>query len=122
MLEGTDVSLIFRLKKGELFDVLVSNPPYIPTAEIETLAPTVRLHEPHRALDGGEDGLDLIRQIARQAAAFVRPGGGLLIEFTPEQAGAIQALFSQAGSGFEDVSIVSDLGHQPRVLRARRSN
>lgn len=114
--------LFAPLQKGELFDVLVSNPPYIPTAEIETLAPTVRLHEPHRALDGGGDGLDLIRQIARQAAVFVRPGGGVLIEFTPEQADAIRTLFSQSGSGFEDVAIVSDLGHQPRVLRARRAS
>ncbi len=109
------------LKKGELFDVLVSNPPYIPSAEIETLDPTVRLHEPHRALDGGADGLDLIRRIAQEAPAFVRPGGWVLIEFTPEQADAIQALFRQPGSGFEDVAIVADLGHQPRVLRARRS-
>jgi release factor glutamine methyltransferase len=113
--------LFSPLKPGEQFDVLVSNPPYIPSAEIETLAPSVRQHEPHRALDGGADGLDIIRQIAREGLAFVRPGGAILIEFSPEQAGTIQALFSQAGSGWEDVAIVSDLGQQPRVLRARRS-
>ena len=113
--------LFSPLKPGEQFDVLVSNPPYIPSAEIETLAPSVRQHEPHRALDGGADGLDIIRRIAREGLAFVRPGGAILIEFSPEQAGTIQALFSQAGSGWEDVAIVSDLGQQPRVLRARRS-
>ena len=113
--------LFSPLKPGEQFDVLVSNPPYIPTADIETLDPTVRQHEPHRALDGGADGLDLIRKIAREGVAFVRPGGTILVEFTPEQATAIQDLFSQPGSGWEDVAIVSDLGQQPRVLRARRA-
>ncbi len=113
--------LFTPLRKGEQFDVLVSNPPYIPSAEIETLAPSVRQHEPHRALDGGADGLDIIRQIAREAPAHVRPGGAILIEFTPEQAPAIQALFSQPNSGWEHVAIVPDLGQQPRVLRARRS-
>ena len=113
--------LFSPLKPGEQFDVLVSNPPYIPSADIETLAPSVRQHEPHRALDGGADGLDLIRKIASEGVAFVRPGGGILIEFTPEQAASIQALFSQPGSGWEDAVIVPDLGQQPRVLRARRT-
>lgn len=113
--------LFSPLKPGEQFDVLVSNPPYIPPADIETLAPSVRQHEPHRALDGGADGLDLIRKIASEGGAFVRPGGGILIEFTPEQAASIQALFSQPGSGWEDAVIVPDLGQQPRVLRARRT-
>lgn len=108
------------LRRGEQFDVLVSNPPYIPTAEIQTLAPNVRNHEPHRALDGGVDGLDLIRRIAAEAPAFVKPGGYVLIEFSPEQAERIQTLFSQPDSGFEDVAIVSDLDSQPRAIRARR--
>lgn len=110
------------LREGEQFDVLVSNPPYIPSAEIDTLAPSVRQHEPLRALDGGADGLDIIRRIARDARPFVRPGGGILIEFTPEQATAIQALFSEPDSGWENAAIVPDLGSQPRVLRARRSS
>ena len=108
------------LKPGEQFDMLVSNPPYIPTAEIQTLAPNVRNHEPHRALDGGADGLDFIRRIATEAPSCVRPGGWVLIEFSPEQAVAVRALFDQAGSAFEEVAIVSDLGPQPRMLRARR--
>ena len=113
--------LFAPLLPGEQFDVVVSNPPYIPTAEIETLAPSVRQHEPHRALDGGKDGLDLIRKIAREAPRFLRAGGSILIEFTPEQASTILELFRQPGSGFEEVTIIPDLGHQPRVLRARRS-
>ncbi len=108
------------LKQGELFDVLVSNPPYIPTAEIETLAPPVKNHEPHRALDGGADGLDIIRRIAAKAPAFVKPGGWVLIEFSPEQADAVLALFQLPGTAFEQAAIVSDLAPLPRMLRARR--
>ena len=108
------------LHSGEPFDVLVSNPPYVPTAEIETLASNVRNHEPHRALDGGADGLVFIRRIAAEAPNFVRPGGWVLIEFSPEQADTVRALFDQAGSGFDQIAIVPDLGQQPRVLRAHR--
>ncbi len=108
------------LKQGELFDVLVSNPPYIPTAEIETLAPHVKNHEPHRALDGGADGLDFIRRIAAEAPAFVKSGGWVLIELSPEQADAVLALFQGPGSAFEQAAIVSDLAPLPRMLRARR--
>lgn len=108
------------LQKGEKFDVLVTNPPYVPTAEIETLAPNVKHHEPHRALDGGADGLDLIRRIAAEAPAFVKPGGWVLIEFSPEQADAVLALFQGPGTAYEQAAIVSDLAPLPRVLRARR--
>lgn len=101
------------------FDLLVSNPPYIPSDEIDTLDPTVRLHEPKLALDGGKDGLDVIRRIARDAPHYLRPGGWVLIEFTPEQAETIFALFAEEKSGYTDVKILSDLGHQPRVLAAR---
>lgn len=112
--------LLGPVKKGELFDVLVTNPPYIPTAEIQTLAPNVRNHEPHRALDGGADGLDIIRRIAAEAPAFVKPGGWVLIEFSPEQADVVLAIFQQPGSAFEQAAIVSDLAPLPRMLRARR--
>ena len=108
------------LRNGEQFDILVSNPPYVSSAEILTLAPNVRNHEPHRALDGGGDGLDLIRRIAVGAPAYVRPGGWVLIEFSPEQADSVRSLFSVPGAEFEEVAILSDLAPQPRVLRARR--
>ena len=109
------------LKQGEQFDVLVSNPPYVPTAEIETLAPNVKNHEPHRALDGGPEGLDFIRRIVTEAPIFIKPGGWVLIEFSPEQADAVLALFTQAGSAYDQTAIVNDLSQQPRMLRARRT-
>ena len=62
---------------GDGFDLVVSNPPYIPTGEIETLAPEVRDHEPHLALDGGPDGLDAFRRLAPEALRVLRPGGML---------------------------------------------
>ncbi len=112
--------LLGPLKPGEMFDVLVTNPPYIPSAEIQALAPNVKNHEPHGALDGGVDGLDIIRRIAAEAPAFVKPGGWILMEFSPEQATAVLALFQQPGTVFEQAVIVSDLTPLPRMLRARR--
>jgi release factor glutamine methyltransferase len=112
--------LFSPLKKGEMFDVLVTNPPYIPSAEIETLASNVKNHEPHRALDGGADGLGIIRRIAAEAPTFVKPGGWVLIEFSPEQSDTVLALFQLPGSPFEQAAIVSDLAPLPRMLRARR--
>ena len=108
------------LKQGEMFDVLVSNPPYISTDEIETLSPQVKNHEPHQALDGGADGLDIIRRIATESPAFVKPGGWVLLELSPEQADAVLALFLVPGTAFEQAAIVSDLGQQQRMLRTRR--
>ena len=62
------------------FDLIISNPPYIPTKEIETLQPEVRNFEPHAALDGGSDGLDYFRQLANEAEYFLTPGGRLMLE------------------------------------------
>ncbi len=63
------------------FDLIVSNPPYIPSAEIETLEPEVRDFDPRLALDGGADGLEFYRLIASQAAAFLKPAGKIMVEF-----------------------------------------
>lgn len=77
------------IKPGESFDLIVSNPPYIPSAEIETLQPEVRDHDPRGALDGGADGLDFYRRLATEAAAFLKPQGKLMIEFGEGQADPI---------------------------------
>lgn len=74
------------------FDLITTNPPYIPRAEIAGLMQDVTQYEPHLALDGGEDGLDLIRHIVRELPARLRRGGIFLCEFTPEQNEAMQAL------------------------------
>ncbi|MFO1499479.1 MAG: peptide chain release factor N(5)-glutamine methyltransferase [Verrucomicrobiota bacterium] len=100
------------------FDLIVSNPPYIPSAEIKELAPEVRDHDPLLALDGGPDGLDLFRQLASDASAFLAPRGQLMCEFGDNQAEAVQELFRKAF--WEVRRIVSDLSGRPRILVAQR--
>jgi release factor glutamine methyltransferase len=101
-----------------LFDLIVSNPPYVPSALLETLAPEVR-REPRIALDGGSDGLDLIRPIIAGAPEHLRPGGLLLLEADPGQMPAITALFTQGG--YKDIRVFQDLSGQDRVTGARRN-
>lgn len=98
----------------ESFDVVVANPPYIPTADIEGLAPEVRDHEPWLALDGGLDGLDAYRDIAPQIMRVLRPGGVFAAEIGLGQAPDVQALFRQAGA--VDVSVHDDLTARPRII------
>jgi release factor glutamine methyltransferase len=103
------------------FDVVVSNPPYVAEDDSERLQPDVRLHEPHAALFGGRDGLDVIRRIITEAPEHLVPGGVLLIEFSPEQADHVRDLLQQSGR-FEDVTILPDLSAQSRAVRARRQS
>ncbi len=80
------------LKPDERFDLIISNPPYIASAEIETLQPEVRDHDPRGALDGGADGLAFYRRLATEAATFLKPGGKLMLEFGAGQADTISAI------------------------------
>jgi release factor glutamine methyltransferase len=112
--------LFAPLSPGEQFDLLISNPPYVPTAEISHLDPTVREHEPHGALDGGTDGLDCIRRIAAGAGAFLRPDGWILLEFSPEQADGVRQLLTE--KRFTEVTILNDLGQVARAVCARRGD
>jgi len=82
------------LKSEERFDLIVSNPPYIASAEIETLQPEVRDHDPRHALDGGTDGLDFYRRLAIESPVFLKPDGKLMVEFGDDQADAISAIFA----------------------------
>jgi len=100
------------------FDAIVSNPPYIASAEIETLDAEVRLHDPRLALDGGIDGLDAYRAIAPQAVAALRPGGLVAVEIGWRQAGDVAALFTAAGLVAVEVTV--DLAGRDRVVTARR--
>ena len=100
------------------FDLLVSNPPYIPTAEIATLQAEVRDFDPHAALDGGADGLDFYRLLAREAPAWLNTGGGLFAEFGDGQETVLQSLFND--SGWRAVAVHRDLTGRPRVLEAWR--
>jgi len=79
------------------FDLIVSNPPYIRTADIDTLAAEVREHDPHRALDGGEDGLAAYRRILRQVTPLLMPGGALVVEIGQHQSDDVGDLASAAG-------------------------
>ena len=98
--------------------MIASNPPYIPTEEIGKLDADVAMHEPRMALDGGADGLAVLRQIVDTVPQFANPGGLLLMEFSPEQAPALESLLA-GDSRYCEVSIRKDLGHRPRVIRAR---
>ncbi len=100
---------------GETFDILVSNPPYIPTGAIPTLAAEVQ-NEPHTALDGGTDGLDVMRRLVAQAAEYVVAGGLCAVEIGYEQGRAVEALV-QADGRYTVPVICRDLsGHDRAVL------
>lgn len=95
---GADVKFVqsdlFENLDGE-YDLIISNPPYIPTATVQTLQREVRDFEPHLALDGGEDGLDIYRRIAQQAQKHIRAGGSLVMEVGEGEAADVAKLFPQ---------------------------
>ncbi len=99
------------------FDVIASNPPYIPTGDLPGLDRSVRCYEPALALDGGEDGLDFYRAIAGQWGRALRPGGRLLFEVGQGQARAVAALMTQ--NGFQDLEIWRDTAGIERVVEGR---
>lgn len=96
------------------FDIITSNPPYIPTAVIATLEPEVREHEPMMALDGTEDGLKFYRQIAKEAGSWLKPGGSIYLEIGYDQGEAVSGLLKDAG--FTNVRVVKDLPGKDRVV------
>ena len=100
------------------FDLIVSNPPYIPSADIAGLEPDVRDHEPHLALDGGPDGLHAYRAILAQAPGLLAPGGGLAVEIGIGQADDVAALF--AAADLSEIAVTPDLAGRARVVSGRR--
>jgi release factor glutamine methyltransferase len=124
--ESNHVSSRVQFYQGDLFapvpadlrfDLIVSNPPYIPTARIATLEAEVREHEPLQALDGGADGLDFYRRIAREAGAFLRPAGRVIVELDDEGASATREIFQKESWTVE--AIEEDYNRRPRILIAR---
>ncbi len=107
---------LFEPVAGERFDLVVSNPPYVARRDEGKLPPELA-HEPELALFGGEDGLDVIRRLVAGAGAHLSPGGWLLIELSPEQAGTVEQELSRAG--FVDVERRFDLARRPRVVGGR---
>jgi release factor glutamine methyltransferase len=100
------------------FDLIITNPPYIPSAEIATLDPEVRDFDPRLALDGGADGLDFYRRLAGEAPAFLKAEGRIMMEFGDGQADAIKKLLEDQKWIVEAVK--EDYSHRARILVARR--
>jgi release factor glutamine methyltransferase len=96
------------------FDLVVANPPYIATAEIDTLEPEVSRYEPRLALDGGPDGLAAYRMLAPEILRVLKPGGRFAVEIGHDQKAAVEALFREAGAG--QLATVRDLGDRDRVV------
>lgn len=96
------------------FDLVVSNPPYIPSDDIPGLDPEVRDHDPLLALDGGPDGLVAYRELAPEIMRILKPGGTFAVEIGWDQGPQVRALFEQAG--FENVIVVKDLSDRDRVV------
>jgi release factor glutamine methyltransferase len=99
-------------------DVLVANVPYVPAGAIPLLPHDVREHEPHLALDGGPDGLDVLRRLVARAPRWLAPGGWLVCEIGDGQGEAVAALF--AGAGLVEVAVRPDLADRERVVEGRR--
>ena len=102
------------------FDLIISNPPYIPSAEIATLQPEVRDFDPRGALDGGADGLDFYRKLAAEAKPFLKPGGKIMLEFGDGQADAVRTIFEAEKWVVEAVK--EDYSQRARILIAKSSS
>jgi len=104
-----------------VFDLILSNPPYIPSADIEFLAPEVRDHEPRQALDGGGDGLDAVRVILAQAGGRLLPAGRLILEIGYDQKSLVKSLAE--GSGWvSELDFIKDLAGHYRLAVFKKIN
>lgn len=101
-------------------DYLVSNPPYIPDDEWDAVAPNVKDHEPHGALRGGADGLDLVRPLLRDGPRLVKPGGLMLVEVADTRGTRAAELFAGEGT-LKDVRVLTDFEGLPRVVCATKT-
>lgn len=119
---ATELNASVELFAGDLmtkmdgqYDVIVSNPPYIPPSVIEGLMPEVRLHEPMLALDGGQDGLEFYRRIAGQAVTRLAPNGRMFLEIGCEQAVAVAEILQK--QGYREVQVFQDLAGKDRIVQ-----
>jgi len=105
--------------KATRFDLILSNPPYIPTESLDALAPEVREHEPRSALNGGEQGMRDIARILKEAPDYLVPGGWILMEMDPEQTAKAVGIIDESGQLTEHRR-VQDYSHRYRVVMARK--
>ena len=120
--KGLDVQLLEsdlfqNIPSGRKFDVIVSNPPYIPSQVIEELEPEVRDHEPRIALDGTGDGLEFYRRLAAESGSFLNPSGSIYLEIGYDQGLAVKELLERAG--FIETQIIKDIPALDRVVTAK---
>ena len=111
-------ALAERTEDGALkrYDVIVSNPPYIPSAVVDELEPEVRDYEPRIALDGTADGLRFYRILAAESVHYLKPGGRIYLEIGYDQGERVPALL--AAAGFHDITVILDFGGNDRVVAA----
>lgn len=109
---------VFENVPEELFDVIVSNPPYVPITDYACLQPEVRDHDPRIAVTDGSTGLTIIERIATGSPTFLKPGGHLLMEIGFSQADNVRAMFDTAA--WTSVDILADLQGIPRTVVAQR--
>ena len=102
------------------FDIVVSNPPYIPSDQIDGLQPEILHYEPHAALDGGPDGLDCLRVIVRETPAVLQPGGALFLEIGNDQFLAVEQLAKETDA-FGEIVCLKDYSGLDRIVRLTRA-
>ncbi len=110
---------VFSGIDDERFDLIVSNPPYVPAGDIAGLQPEVRDYEPHGALTDGGEGLSIIKELVYRSSAFLKPDGHLVLEIGANQADAVKAMFE--APRWADVEFVSDFQDIPRMVVARQA-
>ncbi len=120
-IEFLEGNLFEPLSADVRVDCILSNPPYIPTAEIPNLPVGVRDHEPHVALDGGPTGLEVVGQIIAEAGRFLNPGGQLILEIGAPQEIDVKRLLEQRDE-YEAASTIKDYAGHPRVISAPRKS
>ncbi|HEY6561456.1 MAG TPA: peptide chain release factor N(5)-glutamine methyltransferase [Polyangiaceae bacterium] len=111
--------LFAGLAAAERFELITANPPYVPSAEVDGLDPGIRDFEPRLALDGGEDGLTLVRRILEEAPGRLVPKGLLAMEIGAGQSGRVRELF--AGAGLVEIELHRDYGGHERVVSGRKA-
>ncbi len=104
--------------KESSFDIILCNPPYIPTGQIDELQPEIKDFEPRLAVDGGEDGLYFYRRMVPEAINFMKPAGYLVVEIGESQANSVQEIMND--SGYQEITVFQDYGGHDRVMAGKR--